>query len=106
SPSLSPDRSRFVVSARCGAQNQLYVARTDGTTGDTCGHATPLAANSDGLITASWGANGYIAAETSHHDIVLVPSDGSPGIQVLVNTTQPERNPAFAPASVSLACTE
>jgi hypothetical protein len=62
-----------------------------------------LAANSDGLITASWGPNCYIAAETSHHDIVLVPSDGSLGIKVLVNTSQPERNPAFAPASVSLA---
>ena len=88
------------------AGKQVFLARVDGTTGETCANATRLAANSDGLITASWGPAGYIAAETSHHDIVLVPSDGSPGIQVLVNTTQPERNPAFAPASVSLACTE
>ena len=82
------------------------LARVDGTTAPLCNTATPLAANSDGLITASWGPNGYIAAETSRHDIVLVPSDGSPGIQVLVNINQPERNPAFAPASVALACTK
>jgi dipeptidyl aminopeptidase/acylaminoacyl peptidase len=106
SPSISPDGSRFVVSGGCGTQNQLLLARVDGTTGDTCSKATPLAANSDGLITASWGPAGYIAAETSHHDIVLVPSDGSLGIKVLVNSPQPERNPAFAPTSVALDCTK
>jgi Tol biopolymer transport system component len=106
SPSVSPDGSQFVLSGGCGTQNQLFVARVDGTTGKICEHATPLAANSDGLITASWGPGGYIAAETSHHDIVLVPSDGSAGVKVLVNTTQPERNPAFAPASVALDCTK
>jgi len=106
SPSISPDKSWFALSAGCGTQSQLYVARVDGSTGDICENATPLAANSDGLITTSWGPSGYIAAETSHHDIVLVPSDGSNGIQVLVNNPHPERNPAFAPASVSLDCAD
>jgi len=106
SPAISPDGSRYAYSYTCGAAKQLFLARVDGTTGETCSKATPLATNSDGLITASWGPAGYIAAETLHHDIVLVPSDGSPGIQVVVNTAQPERNPAFAPASVNFDCDE
>jgi WD40 repeat protein len=103
SPPVSPDGSRFVVSDFCGAQ-QLYVLRVDGTTGDTCSNAMPLATHSDELISASWGPSGYIAAETGRHDIVLVPGDGTPGIRVLVNTQFPERNPAFAPASAYLNC--
>ena len=106
SPSISPDGSRYVFMAHCTAQTQLYTERVAGTTPPLCNTAKALSANSDGLITASWGPNGYVAAETSHHDIVLVPSDGSAGIKVLVQTTQPERNPAFAPASVALACTK
>ncbi|MEI9940466.1 MAG: hypothetical protein WDO69_24900 [Pseudomonadota bacterium] len=105
SPSISPDRTRYVFSDYCGGQNQLYIARVDGKTGDTCANAMPLASSSDGLISASWGPTGYAAAETTHHDIVLVPSDGTLGIKVLVNTAAPERNPAFAPTSVSINCT-
>jgi dipeptidyl aminopeptidase/acylaminoacyl peptidase len=106
SPSVSPDGSEFVVSDVCAGSQQLYVARVDGTTGDTCSNAMPLATSSDELISASWGPSGYVAAETGSHDIVLVPSDGTPGIRVLVNTQFEERNPAFAPASVYLDCSE
>jgi WD40 repeat protein len=106
SPSISPDRSLVVFSDGCDRQQQLYVARVDGTTGDTCANAQPLAPHSDELIAASWGPNGDVAAETGKHDIVLVASDGAPGFTMLADTDALERNPAFAPNAVSLNCTK
>ena len=103
SPSISPDGAHYVFSDYCGRQ-QLYIARVDGKTGDTCANATPLAAIEEGLISASWGPSGYVAAETGHHDIALVPSDGSLGIKFLVGTPAAERNPAFAPSSFRFNC--
>jgi len=106
SPSISPDGERFVFIDNCDVSQQLYIARVDGTTGDTCSNATHLLPNGDWFLSASWGPTGDVAAETDHHDIVLVPSDGTFGIQVLVNTPALERNPAFAPTTTALNCTK
>jgi dipeptidyl aminopeptidase/acylaminoacyl peptidase len=104
SPSISPDGTHLVFSDYCGGESQLYVARVDGKTGDTCANALPLAQVSEGLVAASWGPSGYVAAETKHQDLVLVPADGSLGIRVLANSPAPERNPAYAPAAADIRC--
>lgn len=103
SPSVSPDGTLLTFSDYCGEQ-ELYVARVDGRTGDTCANAFPLASYGTGLIAASWGPNGYIAAETHDHDIVVLAADGSPGTRTLAGTASAERNPAYAPAAFDFTC--
>jgi Tol biopolymer transport system component len=103
SPSISPDGTHYVFSDYCDKQ-ELFVGLVNGKTGDTCANAFKLAPNADGLRSASWGPYGYVAAETETHDIVLVPSDGSSGIRVLVATPAAERNPAFAPTTALITC--
>jgi len=104
SPSIGPDGTHYAFSDYCGEKKTLFIARTDGKTGDTCANALHLAPYVDGLISASWGPTGYIASETKQHDIVLVASDGSVDVRVLVDSNAPARNPVFAPASADLSC--
>jgi len=103
SPSVGPDGERYVFGDLCSGFS-LFIARTDGTTGDTCANAMPLARLVDPPSTASWGPTGYVAAETYKHNIVLVASDGSDDVRMLVDTPEPVHNPAFAPGSARLSC--
>ena len=107
SPSVSPDRSRFVFTGKCATEeNQLYIGRIGSTTETTCENTTPLPSISPLQYGLSWGPNGQIAVETSNHDLVFVSSDGSSGITRFKDDPQPLGNPAFAPLSVALDCTE
>lgn len=106
SPSIGPDGARYAFSDFCGGDKTLFIARTDGKTGDTCANAVPLASNGYALMSASWGPTGYIASETRQHDIVLVASDGSADVRLLVDTSAPARNPAFAPATANFSCND
>gem|GEM_PF-1918769 len=118
SPSVGPDGAYYAFSDLCGGEFGLFIARVDGKTGDTCANALRLARyagiNTDssapesdvdyGPRTASWGSTGYVASETYKHDIILVASDGSDDVRVLVDSSAPVHNPVFAPATADFSC--
>jgi len=102
-PSPAPDGKRYVFSDYCGSLG-LYIARLDGSTGDTCGAALPIP-TAQSLISADWGGHGFIAAEIKDpgHGVLLIDDvtfeSGTLGVRAA-------RNPTWAPAdsNVNINC--
>jgi hypothetical protein len=102
-PAPSPDGLRYAFSDFCGGAGlQLFVARLDGSTGDTCDAALHVAPDR-GLVSAEWGPSGYIAAEilADPHGIVL--ADDESFMMTDLPTVRGARNPTWAPESLELA---
>jgi WD40 repeat protein len=100
-PSPAPDGIRYVFSDFCGVEGiGLYVARLDGSSGDTCAGAVAIQTGHR-MISADWGPQGFIAAEidsTSHGVLFIDDTDFS----VTPFTSIGSRNPAWAPAGVQV----
>jgi hypothetical protein len=103
-PAPSPDGKLVVFSDYCGGQLQLYVARVDGSTGDTCSAALPLAKHTAGLVSPSWGPDGLVVAETRDANLVLLRADGTGTVDTFVDVPGPAHNPTFAPNLVDPEC--
>src|SRR5262249_34675904 len=73
-PAPSPDGIRYAFSDFCGGTGlNLYIARIDGSTGDTCANAIGIGGDYN-LVSADWGPAGFIAAEikSNTHGIVII----------------------------------
>lgn len=103
-PSPAPGGNLFVFSDYCGGERQLFVARIDGTTGDTCASALPLAKLSQGVQAPSWGPDGLIAAETTDGNLALMRADGAGAAFTFIDVPGPARHPHFAPPGLTLTC--
>ena len=100
-PSIAPDGARYVFSDYCGSGLGLYVARVDGTTGDTCAAALAIDTGHT-MVGADWGASGFIAAEVSEpaHGVLLIDDTT---FSVASTRIAGGRNPAWGPATASFA---
>lgn len=94
-PTPAPDGVRYAFSDYCSGLS-LYVARIDGTTGDTCDNARKVP-GSEELTAADWGKFGYIAAELAgpEHGVVLI-DDRNFSMSRLANAPG-ARNPTWSP---------
>lgn len=94
-PTPAPDGVRYAFSDYCAGLS-LFVARVDGTTGDTCDNARSVPGTYD-LISADWGNFGYIAAEQrgSEHGVMLI-NENDFAIMPLADAPG-ARNPAWSP---------
>jgi len=102
-PAPSPDGVRYAFSDFCGGTGlNLFIARIDGSTGDTCGNAVAIGAGQN-LVSADWGQAGYIAAELQGggHGIVIV--DEKTLVPTTLGAGSAGRNPAWAPTGTKLA---
>jgi hypothetical protein len=102
-PSKAPDGLRYVFSDHCGLGLRLYVARLDGSSGDTCSGALAIETE-QAMISADWGGHGYIAAEIKDARGVLLIDDTDFSVTPFGATGA--RNPAWAPvdANTLVAC--
>jgi hypothetical protein len=100
-PTPSPDGIRYAFSDYCGPPGlNLYIARIDGTTGDTCANALPIAPSYN-LISADWGQNGYIAAEIQGTHGLVVIDDKTFAVGQL-GVAPKGRNPSWAPTGTPM----
>ena len=102
-PSPAPDGKRYVFSDYCGRLG-LYIARIDGSTGDTCGAALPIPTTQT-VVSADWGAQGFIAAEIHDqgHGVLLIDDVD---FKIATLDVRTARNPTWAPAgaNVNITC--
>ena len=102
-PAPAPDGLRYAFSDYCGPGGpQLFIARIDGSTGDTCNAALTVAPDYS-LASADWGSYGYIVAEvlTGSRGIMLI--DDKQFSASLLESAPAGRNPAWAPKTLDLA---
>lgn len=102
-PSIAPDGVRYVFSDFCGVGLGLYVARVDGSTGDTCANAQPIATGHR-MVSADWGDGGYIAAEIDEAGRGVLFADDT-DFSVSALDAPGARNPEWAPSAAEVPIT-
>lgn len=97
-PTPAPDGIRYAFTDYCAGGLALYVARVDGSTGDTCDNARSVPGG-QGLTSADWGNFGYIAAELAgpEHGVALI-DDREFSVSMLADAPG-ARNPTWAPTA-------
>jgi len=96
-PAPSPDGIRYAFSDVCGGTGlNLFIARIDGTTGDTCANAVGVVPSVN-LLSADWGPAGFIAAEIqgNAHGVIVIGESTFGQIETLPSA----RNPAWPPSA-------
>jgi dipeptidyl aminopeptidase/acylaminoacyl peptidase len=99
-PTVAPDGLRYAFSDFCGVGLSLFIARVDGSTGDTCQSARAVGGGN--VVSADWGKSGYIAAQISDAPGgILLVQDSSLRVAPLVDT-EGAKNPSWAPEHLAI----